>query len=42
MPANGALKPAEIAAATPPPRIMSVVMRSFRVALTKAPKVAPK
>lgn len=30
IPANGALKPAEIAAATPPPIMTSVVIRSFK------------
>ena len=42
MPASGALKPAEIAAATPQPIIISIVMRSLRVAFSNAPKVAPK
>ena len=42
IPANGALKPADIAAATPPPRIISVLIRSLRIALIHEPKVAPK
>ena len=42
MPANGALNPAEMAAATPPPRMTLVVILSFKVALINAPSVAPK
>jgi len=42
MPVKGALKPADIAAATPPPRTISVLIRNFRIALSHEPSVAPK
>ena len=42
MPVKGALKPADIAAATPPPRTISVLIRSLRIALSHEPSVAPK
>jgi len=41
-PVKGALKPADIAAATPPPRTISVLIRSLRIALSHEPSVAPK
>ncbi len=42
IPANGALNPAEIAAATPPPKTISVEILSLKRDFIKAPRVAPK
>ena len=42
IPVKGALKPVDIAAATPPPRTISVLIRNLRIALSHEPSVAPK